>query len=85
MLKKRRANENQIFFNKNDPTGPKSFIKYNKSIEEVIYVKYVCTYVCMVCMYTYDIYIYIYFIITDKCAIKTVRFKTTEQGQEYLI
>ena len=82
MLKKRRANENQIFFNKNDPTGPKSFIKYNKSIEEVIYVKYVCMYVCM---YTYDIYIYIYFIITDKCAIKTVRFKTTEQGQEYLI
>ena len=46
---------------------------------------YVRMYVCMVCMYTYDIYIYIYFIITDKCAIKTVRFKTTEQGQEYQI
>ena len=66
MLKKRRANENQIFFNKKDPTGPKSFIKYNKSIEEVIYVKYVCTYVCMyVCILMIYIFIYISLLLTN--------------------
>ena len=36
-VKTKLANEkNQIFLNKNNPTAPRSFFKYNKSIEKVM-------------------------------------------------